>query len=195
VSCGDLGSRRRQAAGDAAARSCRPPSRRRRAHITRRRSRTRTRLAARAHAKRGRAAQKPKKTKKSVYVECRTYTIHVYYILIKQACVLLGADTGRHGAIALRAIGIADVSSSSPRKRIVVWGVQGRKIQLRGGVYFVLYVFVFVFCIVFVFLAPATRDRCGGRKRDGASCLGCTLGTWHLAICSMSNSIYLSSIM
>jgi hypothetical protein len=45
-----------------------------------------------------------------------------------------------------------------------------------------------VFCIVFVFLAPATRDRCGGRKRkrDGASCLGCTLGTW---LCSMSNSI------
>jgi hypothetical protein len=26
-------------------------------------------------------------------------------------------------------------------------------------------------CIVFVFLTPATRDRCGGRKRDGGSCV------------------------
>jgi hypothetical protein len=49
-------------------------------------------------------------------------------------------------------------------------------------VYFVLYVFV----LYLYFLAPATRDRCGGRKRYGASCLGCTLGTW---LCSMSNSI------
>jgi hypothetical protein len=48
------------------------------------------------------------------------------------------------------------------------------------------YLYCIVFCIVFVFLAPATRDRCGGRKRDGASCLGCTLGPW---LCSMSNSI------
>jgi hypothetical protein len=49
-------------------------------------------------------------------------------------------------------------------------------------VYFVLYVFV----LYLYFLAPATRDCCGGRKRDGASCLGCTLGTW---LCSMFNSI------
>jgi hypothetical protein len=53
-------------------------------------------------------------------------------------------------------------------------------------VYFVLYVFVLYFVLYFYFLAPATRDRSGGRKRDGASCLGCTLGTW---LCSMSNSI------
>jgi hypothetical protein len=53
-------------------------------------------------------------------------------------------------------------------------------------VYFVLYVFVLYFVLYLYFLAPATRDRCGGRKRDGASCLGCTLGTW---LCSMSNSI------
>jgi hypothetical protein len=52
-------------------------------------------------------------------------------------------------------------------------------------VYFVLYVFVLYFVLYLYFLAPATRDRCGGRKRDGASCLGCTLGTW---LCSMSNS-------
>jgi hypothetical protein len=53
-------------------------------------------------------------------------------------------------------------------------------------VYFVLYVFV-LYCVLYLyFLVPATRDRCGGRKRDGASCLGCTLGTW---LCSMSNSI------
>jgi hypothetical protein len=57
-------------------------------------------------------------------------------------------------------------------------------------VYFVLYVFVLYFVLYLYVLAPATRDRCGGggrnRKRDGASCLGCTLGTW---LCSMSNSI------
>jgi hypothetical protein len=53
-------------------------------------------------------------------------------------------------------------------------------------VYFVLYVFVLYFVLYLYFLAPATPDRCGGRKRDGASCLGCTLGTW---LCSMSNSI------
>jgi hypothetical protein len=52
-------------------------------------------------------------------------------------------------------------------------------------VYFVLYVCVLYFVLYLYFLAP-TRDRCGGRKRDGASCLGCTLGTW---LCSMSNSI------
>jgi hypothetical protein len=54
-------------------------------------------------------------------------------------------------------------------------------------VYFELYVFVLYFVLYLYVLAPATRDRCGGRKRDGASCLGCcTLGTW---VCSMSNSI------
>jgi hypothetical protein len=51
-------------------------------------------------------------------------------------------------------------------------------------VYVVLYVFVWYFVLYLYFLAPATRDRCGGRKRDGAACLGCTLGTW---LCSMSN--------
>jgi hypothetical protein len=58
----------------------------------------------------------------------------------------------------------------------------------RGGRVFCIIRNCIVFCIVFVFLAPATRDRCGGRKRDGASssCLGCTLGTW---LCSMSKSI------
>jgi hypothetical protein len=57
----------------------------------------------------------------------------------------------------------------------------------RGGRVFLIIRICIVFCIVFVFLAPATRDRCGGRKRDDdASCLGCTLGTW---LCSMSNSI------
>jgi hypothetical protein len=53
-------------------------------------------------------------------------------------------------------------------------------------VYLVLYVFVLYFVLYLYFWAPATRDRCGGRKRDGASCLSCTLGTWP---CSMSNSI------
>jgi hypothetical protein len=48
------------------------------------------------------------------------------------------------------------------------------------------YTYVLYFLLYLYFLAPATRDRCGGRKRDGASCLGCTLGTW---LCSMSNSI------
>jgi hypothetical protein len=58
----------------------------------------------------------------------------------------------------------------------------------EGGVYFVFYVFVLYFVLYLYFLAPATRDRCGGRKRGGASCLGGTLalGTW---LCSMSNSI------
>jgi hypothetical protein len=56
----------------------------------------------------------------------------------------------------------------------------------EGSLYFVLYVFVLYFVLCLYFLAPATRDRCGGRKRCGASCLGCTLGTW---LCSMSNSI------
>jgi hypothetical protein len=53
-------------------------------------------------------------------------------------------------------------------------------------VYFLLYVFVLYFVLYLYFWAPATRDRCGGRKRDGASCLGCRLGT---CLCSMSNSI------
>jgi hypothetical protein len=62
-------------------------------------------------------------------------------------------------------------------------------------VYFVLYVFVLYFVLYLYFLAPATHDRCGGRKRDGASCLGCTLGTW---LCSMSQNdsnshLYLST--
>jgi hypothetical protein len=51
---------------------------------------------------------------------------------------------------------------------------------------FVLYVFVLYFVLYLYFLEPTTCDPCGGRKRDGASCLGCTLGTW---LCSMSNSI------
>jgi hypothetical protein len=62
----------------------------------------------------------------------------------------------------------------------------GKENTAEGGVYVVLYVFVLYFVLYLYFLAPATRDRCGGRKRDGASCLGCTLGTW---LCSMSNSI------
>jgi hypothetical protein len=45
---------------------------------------------------------------------------------------------------------------------------------------FVLYVFVLY--LFFGRRPPATRDRCGGRKRDGASCLGCWLYTWHLAM-------------
>jgi hypothetical protein len=61
---------------------------------------------------------------------------------------------------------------------------QGRKIPQRGAC-ILYYTYLYCICIVFVFLAPATRDRCGARKRDGASCLGCTLGTW---LCSMSNS-------
>jgi hypothetical protein len=48
-----------------------------------------------------------------------------------------------------------------------------------------VHVVLYVFVLYLYFLAPATCDRCGGRKRDGASCLGCTLGTW---LCSMSNS-------
>jgi hypothetical protein len=35
-------------------------------------------------------------------------------------------------------------------------------------VYFVLYVFVLYYVLYLYFLTPATRDRCGGRKRDGA---------------------------
>jgi hypothetical protein len=62
----------------------------------------------------------------------------------------------------------------------------GKENTPEGGVYFVLYVFVLYFVLYSYFWAPATRDRCGGRKRDGASCLGCTLGTW---LCSMCNSI------
>jgi hypothetical protein len=62
----------------------------------------------------------------------------------------------------------------------------GKENTPEGGVYFVLYVFVLYFVLYLYFWAPATRDRCGGRKRDGASCLGGTLGTW---LCSMSNSI------
>jgi hypothetical protein len=60
----------------------------------------------------------------------------------------------------------------------------GKENTPEGGVYFVSYVFVWYFVLYLYFLAPATRDRCGGSKRDGASCLGCTLGTW---LCSMSN--------
>jgi hypothetical protein len=68
----------------------------------------------------------------------------------------------------------------------------GKENTPEGGVYFVLYVLVLYFVLYFLlylyFLAPATRDRdrCGGRKRDVASYLGNTLGTW---LCSMSNSI------
>jgi hypothetical protein len=64
---------------------------------------------------------------------------------------------------------------------------QGRK-YTRGGRVFCIIRICIVFCIVLYlyFLAPDTRDRCGGRKSDGASCLGCTLGTW---LCSMSNFI------
>jgi hypothetical protein len=62
----------------------------------------------------------------------------------------------------------------------------GKENTPEGGVYVVLYVIVLHFVLYLYFLAPATRDRCGSRKRDGASCLGCTLGTW---LCSMSNSI------
>jgi hypothetical protein len=62
---------------------------------------------------------------------------------------------------------------------------QGRKIHQRGAC-ILYYTYCIVFVLYFYFLAPATRDRCGGRKRDGVSCLGCTLGTW---LCSMSNSI------
>jgi hypothetical protein len=62
----------------------------------------------------------------------------------------------------------------------------GKENTPEGGVYFVLYVFVLYFVLYLYFLAPATREHCGGRKRDGASCLGRTLCTW---LCSMSNSI------
>jgi hypothetical protein len=73
-------------------------------------------------------------------------------------------------------------------KILDTYPIQGRKIHQRGACifYFLLYVFVLYFVLYLYFLAPATRDRCGGRKRDSASCLGCTLGTW---LCSMSNSI------
>jgi hypothetical protein len=60
----------------------------------------------------------------------------------------------------------------------------GKENTPEGGVY--VYYVLYVFVLHLFVLAPATRDRCGGRKRDGASCLGCTLGTW---LCSMSNSI------
>jgi hypothetical protein len=43
-------------------------------------------------------------------------------------------------------------------------------------VYFVLYVFVLYFVLYLYFLAPATRDRCGGRKRDGKPGLESALG-------------------
>jgi hypothetical protein len=63
---------------------------------------------------------------------------------------------------------------------------QGRKIHQTGAcILYYTYLYCILYCIC-IFLAPATRDRCGGRKRDGASCLGCTLGTW---LCSTSNSI------
>jgi hypothetical protein len=72
------------------------------------------------------------------------------------------------------------------RERRAERGREGKYTRTRGGRVFCIIRICIVFCIVFVFLAPATRDRCGGRKRDGASCLGRTLGTW---LCSMSNSI------
>jgi hypothetical protein len=46
----------------------------------------------------------------------------------------------------------------------------------------VLYAFLLYFVLYLYFLALATRDRCGGRKRDGASCLVSWLYTWHLAM-------------
>jgi hypothetical protein len=73
----------------------------------------------------------------------------------------------------------------SPQHSIIAHQHQGRKYTRGGRVSCIIRICI-VFCIVFVFLAPATRDHCGGRKRDGASCLGCTLGTW---LCSMSSSI------
>jgi hypothetical protein len=72
-----------------------------------------------------------------------------------------------------------------------VWsgdGGQGRKMHQRGAcILYCTYLHCILYFVLYLyFLAPATRDRSGGRKRDGASCLGCTLGTW---LCSMSNSV------
>jgi hypothetical protein len=63
--------------------------------------------------------------------------------------------------------------------------LQGRKIHQRGAC-ILYYTYLYLYFVLYLyFWAPATRDRCGGPKRDGASCLGCTFGTW---LCSMSNS-------
>jgi hypothetical protein len=45
--------------------------------------------------------------------------------------------------------------------------IAGKENTPEGGVYFVLYVLVLYF-VLYLYLAPATRDRCGGRKRDDA---------------------------
>jgi hypothetical protein len=65
----------------------------------------------------------------------------------------------------------------------------------EGGVYFVLYVFVLYFVLYLYFWAPAPRDHCGGRERDGASCLEIeTVLAVHLAL-GYAQCLTLSSIM
>jgi hypothetical protein len=56
-------------------------------------------------------------------------------------------------------------------------------------VYFVLYVFVLYFVLYLYFLAPATRDRCGGRKR-----MAPRVSAVHLAL-GYAQCLTLSSIM
>jgi hypothetical protein len=46
------------------------------------------------------------------------------------------------------------------------------------------YLYCILYCICIFWRRPPVTV--GGRKRDGASCLGCRLGTW---LCSKSNSI------
>jgi hypothetical protein len=67
----------------------------------------------------------------------------------------------------------------------------GKENTPEGDVYFALYVFVLYFVLYLYFLAPATatRDRCGGRKRDGASCLGCTLALGYAQCLTLSSSM------
>jgi hypothetical protein len=59
-------------------------------------------------------------------------------------------------------------------------------------VYIVLYVFVLYFVLSLCLLAPATRDRCGGRKRDGA--MAPRVLAIHLAL-GYAQCLTLSSVM
>jgi hypothetical protein len=64
--------------------------------------------------------------------------------------------------------------------------VQGRKIHRRGAcILYFTYLYCILYCICIFWRRPPVTVA-AGRKRDGASCLGCTLGTW---LCLMSNSI------
>jgi hypothetical protein len=73
-----------------------------------------------------------------------------------------------------------------------LWTVPHREGKYtRGGRVFCIIRICIVFCILYCICIfwrrpPVTVAAAASRKRDGASCLGCTLGTW---LCSISYSI------